>query len=164
VSSKSKSSSRFNETVLTILHCGIHPVSAAPAFSSRFNETLLTIPCPPCPYLRPSLTRRCSKILLSSHYIVPVQRDGGHSSRLILRTCQVRLTSVSSGCASRSRILQMHPRQVRIAPASSKCASLSRVHVSSESTSLHQVHPPPPSSPPCPESCLSSMCASCQCW
>jgi len=96
-------------------------------------------------------------LILRSSYIVMVQQDGADSSSRILRAWRVRLTSISSGCASHSRILQMHILEVRIALMSSKCASLLRVHISSESTSLLQVHPPPPYSPPCPECCLSPL-------
>jgi len=96
-------------------------------------------------------------LILRSSYIVMVQRDGADSSSRILRAWRVHLTSISSGCASHSRILQMHVLEVHIALMSSKCASLLRVHISSESTSLLQVHPPPPYSPPCPECCLSPL-------
>ena len=124
VSSESKSSSQFKETVLTILHYTIFLLSSAPAISSRFNERVLTIPCTPCPYLCTSFTRWCSLSgALQVHAFVAVQRNGAHSSRLILPPCQVHLTSVSSWCASGSRILQMHRRQVHIAPVSSTCAS-----------------------------------------
>jgi len=146
---------RFNETVLTILRRGIHSVSSAPAISSRLNETVLTIRCLPSLFLRPGLMRWCS---LSC----------------VLRAYQVRLTSVSSGCASRSRILQMHPRQVRIAPTSSKCASpsvLLQVCFSLPSPRLLRVHFTPPSASPASKFTfvsgvltLSSMCASCRWW
>jgi hypothetical protein len=126
-------------------------VSSVPIPSSRDKETVLTILCPPCPYISPGFTRVCSVFQCYPPYL---------SSLLdlrILRTCQVYLTTVSSRCASCSRILQTLLHQVRIAPASSKCACRSLVHVSSKSTSLTQVHLPSPSSPLCPECCLSPL-------
>jgi len=53
-------SSRFNEKVLTIICCGIHPVSSALAVSFQFNETVLTISYPARPYSRPGPMRWCS--------------------------------------------------------------------------------------------------------
>ena len=146
--------------------------------SSRFNETVLKILCPPSPNPRPGLTRRCSRSSTAASTPYPPLQPSRpgltrrcSTSSLILRTCQVRLTSVSSRCASRSRILQMHPRQVRIAPASSKCASHSRVHVSSVSTSLLQVHFSPRSASPASKFTsasrvlpFSSECATIQWW
>jgi hypothetical protein len=135
--------------------------------SSLCNETMLMILCPLCPNLHPSLMRRCSRsstVESTSYPTLQQSRPGSmrrcsQFSSLILRACQVRLTSVSSGCASHSRILLMHPRHVTIAPTSSKCDSHSRVHISSASTTLLQVHPAPPSSPLCPECCLCPLCA-----
>ena len=155
--------------VLTILHCGIHPVCSAPAILSWFNEMVLTIPYPPCPYLRPRLGTPCSQ---SYSGFVPDLRDGAHNSPpppLYLpgftRRCSLfqpyspYLSSPLDVHILRVRFsqcnLQIHPCQVGIAPPSSKCASHSGVQVSSKSTSLLQVHPPPPRSPPCPECCLS---------
>jgi hypothetical protein len=42
--------------------------------SSWFKETVLTIPCPPCPYFRPGLTRRCS-LLQPYHPCLSSQLD-----------------------------------------------------------------------------------------
>ena len=118
------SSSRLIETMLTILY----PLSPDPhPGSMRWCSQYSTAACTrysPLQPSRPGLTRRCSlSRVLRAHTFIPVQRDGAHSSSLILHACQIRLTSISSGCASRSCILQMHPPQVSIAVGSSKCAS-----------------------------------------
>ena len=119
VSSALIPSSRFIETVLTILHCGIHPIFYAPGISSRFNEMVLTIPCSPRPYLHPSLARQCS------HEPYP--------------RC---LSSLLDRCILQVRFSQLYPPWVLSVPSKCtlvNCALLrcpTSVLLSSESTSL----------------------------
>jgi len=125
VSSESKSLSRFNETVLTILHCGIHPISSAPAILSRFNETVLTPPA-------------LSSMPIKSAW--PPYPPGA-----LLAVVSSKCTLVK--CTSLPRL-----ESALLTPESTSPPS---PLLSSKSTSLLLVHPSPPSSPPRPECCLS---------
>jgi hypothetical protein len=127
---------------------------------------MLTILYPPSPNAHPGLTRRCSRSSTAESTSYPPDQPSRpvltrwcpQSSSCILRACQVRLASVSSGCASPTRTAKC----ILV-----KCASLPSVRnvlLTPGSTSppspllLHE-HPGPPSSPPCPECCLCPLCA-----
>jgi len=135
--------------------------------SSWFNETMLKIMCPPGPNPQRSVKRLCSRPSTAGSSALSQPQPSGPgltrqcstTSSHILHACQVRLTTISSGFASRSPFLQMHPPPVRIGPTSSNCASHSPGHVSSECPSFRKVNHPSPSSPPCPDCCPSPLSA-----